>query len=80
MVTDAVYRQGFARYSACMTDAGYPLVFVDESGAIVQYSNTSDAIASGDEERCYASEFAQLDESWQLQARQPPPQAEGRDH
>lgn len=67
VITEAEYRDGFARYSACMTDAGYPVVRVDESGAIITYSNSADSVSSGKEQRCYDSEFAQLDGGWQIQ-------------
>ncbi|MFF2274113.1 hypothetical protein ACFVTX_17695 [Agromyces sp. NPDC058136] len=66
-VTETEYRDGYARYSACMRDAGYPLVFVDEGGPIIRYSNISEAVDSGEEEGCYASEFEQLDIDWQIQ-------------
>lgn len=67
IVTEAEYRDGFARYSTCMRDAGHALVFVDESGPIIRYSNTGEAVDSGEEEACYVGEFKQLDTDWQLQ-------------
>lgn len=67
IVTQDEYRAAFARYSECMSSAGYPLVFVDESLTVIQYSNTADAVGSGVEEQCYHSEFKQVDTDWQLQ-------------
>lgn len=67
VVTDAEYRDGFVRYSTCMTDAGSPLERIDQSGTIITYSNTSDSVTSGAEGRCYAEEFALLDSGWQVQ-------------
>ncbi|GAA2030462.1 hypothetical protein GCM10009819_12760 [Agromyces tropicus] len=66
VVTEAEYRDGFARYAACMTDAGHPLLRIDESGTIIDYSNTAEAVNSGKDQRCYDSEFANLDVAWQL--------------
>ncbi|WP_136709947.1 hypothetical protein [Agromyces sp. H66] len=66
-VTEREYREGFARYSECMNAAGHPLVSVDDTDTIIDYSNPSDAVTSGEEGRCYASEFEQLDIAWQIQ-------------
>lgn len=68
-VTEDEYRAGFARYSQCMSDAGYPLDGVSDMGPIITYSNESAAVQSGQENRCYASEFAGLDSAWQLTDR-----------
>lgn len=65
-VTEAEYRDGFARYRQCMHDAGFSLVGVDESGTIITYSTPGDATTSGDERRCYTQEFGQLDGGWQI--------------
>ncbi|WP_146079438.1 MULTISPECIES: hypothetical protein [unclassified Rathayibacter] len=66
VVTESEYRDGFARYRACMEDAGLKLFRVDESGPIISYSNLTDNIDSGDEKRCYDGEFGQLDAEWQV--------------
>lgn len=66
-VTETEYRDGFARYSTCMIDAGHPLVGVDQSGTIFKYSNNSASVTSGVEGRCYAREFKLLDSAWQIQ-------------
>ena len=67
VVAETEYRDGFVRYSTCMTDAGFPLERVDESGTIIAYSTASDSVTSGMEGRCYAEEFALLDMGWQAQ-------------
>jgi hypothetical protein len=64
-VTEAEYREGFARYEVCMSDAGFPLNSADVSGQIITYTNPADAITSGAEERCYVTEFGALDARWQ---------------
>ena len=64
-VTEEEYRAGFNRYSDCMTAAGYPLAFVDTTGTVIDYSNPSEAVTSGEEGRCYALEFGQIDPAWQ---------------
>lgn len=48
-----------------MTDAGQPLGSVNESDTIITYVNTSEAVQSGVEGRCYAAEFGGLDAGWQ---------------
>ena len=65
-VTEDEYRAGFNRYSECMTEAGYPLAFVDTTGTVIGYSNPSEAVTSGEEGRCYALEFGQIDPAWQV--------------
>lgn len=67
MVTETEYRDGFARYDACIINAGSPLVSVDQSGTIIKYSNTGGSVTSGAEGRCYALEFTLLDSAWQIQ-------------
>ncbi len=64
-VTAEEYHAGFNRYSDCMTAAGYPLAFVDTTGTVIDYSNPSEAVTSGEEGRCYALEFGQIDPAWQ---------------
>ena len=66
VVTEAEYRAGFDRYQQCMTNAGHPLQFVNDTGVIVEYSNSGAAVQSGVEGDCYALEFYQLDMNWQV--------------
>lgn len=66
VVTEAEYRDGFARYRECMQDAGHPLIVHDEAATVIEYSSPGAGVASGDEGRCYALEFDQLDVAWQL--------------
>ena len=65
-VTEDEYRAGFARYKACVTDAGYPVDVIDETSTIIYYINTGEAVDSGAEPECYAAEFALLDSEWQI--------------
>jgi hypothetical protein len=65
-VTENEYRDGFARYRQCMVDAGHPLLNVIDSGRIISYVNSPDAVQSGEEARCYTVEFGALDAAWQL--------------
>lgn len=64
-VTEAEYREGFARYRQCMADGGYPLIGPDDTGTVIIYATTSEAVQSGVEARCYSAEFADLDAGWQ---------------
>lgn len=66
VVTETEYRDGFARYSACMTEAGSPLVGVNQTGTIISYSSLGSSVTSGVEGRCYALEFDKLDVAWQI--------------
>lgn len=67
IVTETEYRDGFDRYSSCMTDAGHPVLGIDTSGTVIDYFNESSAVDSGVERRCYELEFSGLDSGWQLQ-------------
>lgn len=64
-VTEAEYRAQFARYSECMTAAGYPLGSINTGGEVITYTNSGVAVDSGAEARCYAREFEQVDIAWQ---------------
>ena len=65
-VTEAEYRDGFARYQQCMTDAGYPLGSVDDAGTVISYVTSGESVQSGVEGRCYDAEFGDLDSRWQV--------------
>jgi len=65
-VTEDEYLAAFARFEACMDDAGYPLVGVERSDHLMDYSMLAEAYDSGDSDRCYHSEFQQVDERWQF--------------
>ncbi|WP_146073384.1 hypothetical protein [Cryobacterium sp. N22] len=64
-VIEAEYREGFARYQRCMTDAGYPVGVADSPGPLISYSNSGAAVDSGSEGACYAAEFELIDMAWQ---------------
>lgn len=64
-VSEAEYHAQFDRYSDCMTAAGYPLGSVNKSGTVITFVYSGAAVTSGEEGRCYAQEFAQVDITWQ---------------
>jgi hypothetical protein len=64
IVTEAEYRDGFDRYSRCMTDAGFPVQAIDDTPPVISYVNSGAAVDSGAEAQCYAAEFEQLDMQW----------------
>lgn len=66
IVTEDEYRAGFARYEACLAEAGYALHAVDETSKVIEFSIPAEAVSTGDDERCYSSEFARLDVLWQI--------------
>ncbi|MCU1506913.1 MAG: hypothetical protein JWP05_1882 [Microbacteriaceae bacterium] len=65
-VTRAEYLAAFNRYAGCMTAAGYPLQAVPDDYVYYPYAITDDAVSSGADDRCYPSEFQQVDAAWQL--------------
>lgn len=66
-VSRASYLAGFNRYAGCLAAAGYPLGNVDESAPILNFTVPGGAVDSGADNRCYVSEWAQVDALWQLQ-------------
>lgn len=64
-VSEAEYRDGFARYQQCMADAGHPLHVVNDTDIVIRYVYSPEAARSGVERRCYTSEFGGLDAGWQ---------------
>ncbi|MEV8358249.1 hypothetical protein [Microbacterium sp. NPDC076895] len=66
VVTEDEYREGFARFEACLAEAGFALYAVDDTAPIIDYSVPGEAVWSGDDERCYSSEFVGLDIEWQI--------------
>jgi hypothetical protein len=65
-VTRAEYLAAFNRYAGCMTAAGYPLQAVPDDYVYYPYAITDNAVSSGADARCYASEFKQVDSTWQI--------------
>ena len=65
-VTEEEYLAAFTRFEACMDDAGYPLVGVERVDYLMDYSMLAEAYDAGDRDRCYFSEFQQVDEQWQF--------------
>jgi hypothetical protein len=64
-VTAEEYRAAFDTFSTCMTDAGYPLLAVNDTRTIISYSIESAAVDSGEERDCYANHFKLVDMEWQ---------------
>lgn len=54
-VTEAEYRDGFERYSACMAEAGYPVDVIDVTQPVIRYVTSGASVHSGVEGRCYAA-------------------------
>lgn len=65
-VTEDEYLAAFTRFEACMEDAGYPLIGVERVDNVMKYSHLAEAYDSGDRDRCYFTEFQQVDERWQF--------------
>lgn len=66
VITRGEYTSGFARFSACLNQAGFDVVAVKENGNLIEYSVPADAVATGDDDRCYRGEFVDIDRGWQL--------------
>jgi hypothetical protein len=69
VVTEAEYREGFARYQRCMTEAGYLVSVSDAPGPLISYTSSDAAVDSGVEGACYAAEFDSVDLAWQSSNR-----------
>lgn len=67
VITEAEYQAAFARFSQCMSDAGYPLSGVGPLGPLMNYSTSDAAWIAGADRQCYESEFMQVDSTWQLE-------------
>jgi hypothetical protein len=66
VITRAEYTSGFDRFTACLKRAGFEVVSVRETGNLIEYSVPADAVATGDDDRCYRGEFVEIDRGWQL--------------
>jgi hypothetical protein len=66
LVDRAEYRAGFERFRACMTESGYTVDVLDDSGTIIDARYLSEATDDGTDARCYDTEFREVDESWQV--------------
>jgi hypothetical protein len=65
-VTREEYVMAYERFSACLSEAGFPLAFVDLNQTVIQYSTTQAAETDGASPRCYVREFQQIDIAWQI--------------
>ena len=66
VVTEQEYRAAFDRFAACMAVGGYPLQFINDSAAVIQYSISDAGVTSGVEAECYLVEFQDVDMTWQI--------------
>jgi hypothetical protein len=67
VVTREEYLAAFYRFSGCLGADGYDVPPADPSAIILSYGVPSAAADSGTDERCYRSEFIEVDTAWQLQ-------------
>lgn len=63
--TNDEYQSAFYRYRACLSAAGYELSDVVLTNSVYEFGVPSDAVESGADEKCYASEFRYVDMLWQ---------------
>ena len=70
VVTEQEYRAAFQRFATCMADAGYPLLFINDAGPVIQAAMSDAAKTSGVEAECYLVEFQDVDMTWQLSQEQ----------
>lgn len=68
-LTRTEYLAALNRFAGCLTAAGYPLSAVPDDYVYYPYAVTAEAVASGADARCYASEFKEVDPSWQISVR-----------
>lgn len=67
VVTREEYLAAFYRFSGCLGADGYDVSPADPSAIILSYGVPSAAADSGADERCYRTEFIEVDTAWQLQ-------------
>lgn len=65
-VTRDEYAAAFSRFEGCMKAAGQSLFGVEEGDYVITYSLLASAYDSGEFDRCYLTEFQQVDERWQF--------------
>ena len=66
IVDEAEYRAGLDRYVACMAEAGFTIDVLDTNEPIARYVISDEAHQDGANERCYISEFRDVDMQWQI--------------
>lgn len=65
-VTHDDYLAAFENFQTCMKSAGFALLRVDETTSPIAYGIPDDAVQGGVYQRCYPTEFQQIDEAWQI--------------
>jgi hypothetical protein len=56
----------FYRFAGCMTALGHPLTGIT-TGLVPGFSETTAAESDGSDNRCYVTEYGQVDEEWQVE-------------
>lgn len=65
-VTRDEYVAAFNRFVGCMGAAGYDLSATPQTTTVFNYAVPSPAVSDGSDERCYATQFQQVDTGWQI--------------
>lgn len=65
-VTEAEVQSAFERYRSCLRSAGHELRDIAYDGPLINAGVPDAAVDSGDDARCYASEYAGVDVVWQV--------------
>jgi len=69
IVTRQEYLDAYNRFAGCMTALGAPVGVIPETSVLLNYGFPGDNMLIGD--RCYASEFQDVDTAWQGEHPQP---------
>lgn len=65
--TNEEYQASFERFVACAAEAGFTISSTGISYGVIDYQMTTDASESPEVQSCYAFEFEQVDQMWQVQ-------------
>ncbi|MGD8167535.1 hypothetical protein ACEXOS_009975 [Herbiconiux sp. P16] len=65
-VDRAEYVAGFASFQACMAESGDTVEILDGESTIIEARYLAEASDDGTDDRCYQTEFKDVDESWQI--------------
>ncbi|TFC94498.1 MULTISPECIES: hypothetical protein [Cryobacterium] len=66
VVTHDDYESGYRRYVGCLSAAGYAIIDSGVQYDVHSFGVPAEAVVSGDDDRCYTSEFKNLDIEWQI--------------
>lgn len=73
MISVGEYHQGFERYRQCLVAAGFELIPKEPKGEILTCAIPDSSIQAADDDRCYATEFKNIDATWQRARAANPP-------